>query len=276
MQKINLEKLLLKSINAAIKGGYSIMEVYRSDFLVEKKADKSPLTLADKNCNAIIEKELRETGIPILSEEGSSIPFSERKKWEYFWLVDPLDGTKEFIKQNGEFTVNIALICNGAPIMGVVYAPVKEELYFALKGLGSYKNILGINSISAYSGALTVDNLQELVLDSTKLPINHKRINYVMVGSRSHMSPETEAFFAEKEKEYGNVDVLAIGSSLKLCMVAEGKADAYPRYAPTMEWDTAAGHAIAKYAGFTVKQYNSSKDLTYNKEDLLNPWFLVN
>jgi len=262
---MKLKKLLRTAVNASIKGGDAIMKVYASDFEVEKKEDKSPLTLADKNCNEVIEADLAKTQIPILSEEGAKTPFSERKKWEYSWLVDPLDGTKEFVKRNGEFTVNIALIHNGTPIIGVIYVPVKQELYFALEGLGSYKT-------SRYS---TITDLEELISTSNKLPIDYGRDNYVMVGSRSHMSKETENFFAEKKKEYGNVEVMAVGSSLKLCMVAEGKADAYPRYAPTMEWDTGAGHAIAKFAGFSVKEYNSSDDIIYNKEDLLNPWFLV-
>ena len=191
--------------------------------------------------------------------------FSERKDWEYSWLVDPLDGTKEFVKRNGEFTVNIAMIHNGAPIMGVIYVPVKEELYFAMEGLGSYKSKM--NSV--------INNINSLILEAEKLPIDYKRKNYVIVGSRSHMSKETEIFFKEMKQKYGNVEVIAVGSSLKLCMVAEGKADAYPRYAPTMEWDTGAGDAICRMAGFQVVQYNSNKPVEYNKEDLLNPWFLV-
>ena len=263
---MNFHQLLKTAINASFEGGHAIMEVYASDFAVEHKDDKSPLTLADKNCNEVIEQHLKETGIPFLSEEGDKIPFSERKSWEYFWLVDPLDGTKEFVKRNGEFTVNIALIHNGNPVMGVIYVPVKEDLYFAMEGLGSYK--VNKNSV--------IENLETLIASSDKLPVNYKRENYVIVGSRSHMSAETEAFFEQKKKEHGSVEIIAVGSSLKLCMVAEGKADAYPRYAPTMEWDTGAGHAIAKYAGFYVNQYNSSEDVVYNKENLLNPWFLVN
>ena len=262
---MNLNALLVKAINASIKGGHAIMEVYASDFSVEHKDDKSPLTLADKNCNEVIENHLKGTDIPFLSEEGTKISYEDRKNWEYSWLVDPLDGTKEFVKRNGEFTVNIALIHNGNPIMGVIYVPVKEELYFSLEGLGSYK--INQNSV--------IEDLEALIALSDTLPIDYNRDNYVVVGSRSHMSPETETFFEEKKKEHGNVEVMAVGSSLKLCMVAEGKADAYPRYAPTMEWDTGAGHAIAKFAGFSVKQYNSSEDVVYNKEDLLNPWFLV-
>ena len=262
---MNFNELLIKAINASIKGGHAIMDVYASDFAVEHKDDNSPLTLADKNCNKVIENHLLGTDIPFLSEEGATITYSERKDWEYSWLVDPLDGTKEFVKRNGEFTVNIALIHNGNPIMGVIYVPVKEELYFAMQEIGSYK--VRVNSV--------IKNLETLIELSNSLPIDYKRENYVIVGSRSHMSAETEVFLDEMKKKHGDVKVLAVGSSLKLCMVAEGKADAYPRYAPTMEWDTGAGHAIAKYAGFSVKQYNSSEDVVYNKENLLNPWFLV-
>ncbi len=262
---MNFNELLLIAINASINGGHAVMEVYSSDFAVEHKDDKSPLTLADKNCNQVIENYLKSTRIPLLSEEGIKISYQERKVWEYSWLIDPLDGTKEFIKRNGEFTVNIALIHKGKPIIGVVYVPVKKELYFGMKDLGSYKFI----------GDSVINNIENLIKSSDKLPINYNRENYVIVGSRSHMSVETENFFKKMKEEHGNIEVMAVGSSLKICMVAEGKADAYPRYAPTMEWDTGAGHAIAKFAGFSVKQYNSSKEVTYNKKNLLNPWFLV-
>ena len=261
-----MQKLLKTAINASIEGGHAIMKVYASEFSVEHKEDKSPLTLADKNCNEVIESFLKNTNIPILSEEGAKIPYSVRKDWEYSWLVDPLDGTKEFIKRNGEFTVNIALIHEGNPVMGVIYVPVKEDLYFALDGMGSYKKSSCVD---------TIDDLENLISVSCSLPIKLERDSYVVVGSRSHMSKETEAFFDQKKIDYGNVEVMAVGSSLKLCMVAEGKADAYPRYAPTMEWDTGAGDAICRMAGFQVLQYNSDKPIEYNKEDLLNPWFLV-
>ena len=263
--KMNMNELLIKAINASIKGGQAIMDVYASDFAVEHKDDESPLTLADKNCNEVIEHHLLGTDIPFLSEEGAKIPYKERKEWEYSWLVDPLDGTKEFIKRNGEFTVNIAMIHNGMPIMGVIYVPVKKELYFAMKGLGSYK----------VSRSSMIDSLDDLVSKSDKLPINYKRNNYVVVGSRSHMSEETEQFFEQKKNEHVGVEFMAVGSSLKLCMVAEGKADCYPRYAPTMEWDTGAGHAIVKMAGFSVMQYKTKEEIIYNKKELLNPWFLV-
>ena len=263
---MRFNELLKTAINASIEGGHAIMKVYASEFSVEHKDDQSPLTLADKNCNEVIESFLKNTNIPILSEEGAKIPYSERKDWEYSWLVDPLDGTKEFIKRNGEFTVNIALIHEGNPVMGVIYVPVKEDLYFALDGMGSYKKSFCVD---------TIDDLENLISLSCSLPIKSERDSYIVVGSRSHMTKETEMFFEKKKQEHGNVEVMAVGSSLKLCMVAEGKADSYPRYAPTMEWDTAAGDAICRMAGFRVLQYNSDKPVEYNKEDLLNPWFLV-
>ncbi len=265
MNKLKFNELLKIAINAAIEGGQEIIKVYKTDFNVKIKEDNSPLTLADKNCNLIIENYLKNTEMPILSEEGSKINYSERKKWKYYWLVDPLDGTKEFIKRNGEFTVNIALIDEDSPILGVVYAPVTKALYFSSKDIGSYKAICHKK----------IENLAKLVSNSAQLPLNKKKLYYTIVGSRSHMSLETEQFIAEKRRQYGKIDILSIGSSLKICMVAEGKADAYPRYAPTMEWDTAAGHAIARFAGFTIKQYNTSQEIKYNKEKLLNPWFLV-
>ncbi|MAR39691.1 MAG: 3'(2'),5'-bisphosphate nucleotidase [Flavobacteriales bacterium] len=263
---MRFNELLKTAINASIEGGHAIMKVYASEFSVEHKDDQSPLTLADKNCNEVIESFLKNTHIPILSEEGAKIPYLERKDWEYSWLIDPLDGTKEFIKRNGEFTVNIALIHKGHPVMGVIYVPVKEDLYFALDGMGSYKKSFCVD---------TIDDLENLISLSCSLPIKSERDSYIVVGSRSHMTKETEMFFEKKKQEHGNVEVMAVGSSLKLCMVAEGKADSYPRYAPTMEWDTAAGDAICRMAGFRVLQYNSDKPVEYNKEDLLNPWFLV-
>ena len=262
---MNVYKFLKIAINASINGGNAIMEIYKTEFEVSYKKDESPLTLADRNCNEVIEKFLINTGIPILSEEGRDIAYSERKFWKYFWLVDPLDGTKEFVNRNGEFTVNLALIRDGSPIMGVVYVPVKGELYFAIEEMGSYKVTLNSN----------VEDVDVLIKKSFKLPIDYKREKFVIVGSRSHMSKETELFFEEKRRENKHIDIISVGSSLKLCLVAEGKADIYPRYAPTMEWDTAAGHAIVMYAGFSVKKYNSSEHLTYNKESLINPWFLV-
>lgn len=252
-----MEDLVALTIEAAVAAGKEIMEVYDSDFAVEHKADQSPLTLADKKGHLKIMEFLKDTDYPVLSEEGKHLPYSERKKWNRFWLVDPLDGTKEFVKRNGEFTVNIALIENGVPVMGVIYVPVKDTLYHGSE-----------------TGAFKIENY---TTDPSKkaLPLPKENRSYTVVGSRSHMSAETEAFFEEMKQKHGDVEVLAVGSSLKLCMVAEGKADAYPRYAPTMEWDTGAGDAIARAAGFQVLQYQSDQALLYNKEELLNPWFIV-
>ena len=246
------------AIEGAVAAGNEILEVYKSDFSVESKDDKSPLTLADKRGHLKILSYLENTPYPILSEEGKHLSYDERKKWKRFWLVDPLDGTKEFIKRNGEFTVNIALVENGIPIMGVIYVPVKDTLY-----VGSEEGAFKYEAYTAGSSR------------KEALPLPKGNRSYTVVGSRSHMSPETENFFEEKKKEHGEVEVIAIGSSLKLCMVAEGKADAYPRYAPTMEWDTGAGHAIVLAAGFNITKYKSIEPLVYNKKELMNPWFLV-
>ena len=259
-----MTNLIDLAIRAAIEGSKEILEVYNSDFAVEHKDDKSPLTLADKNAHKAISKILEESGLPILSEEGRSIPFEERSQWEQFWMVDPVDGTKEFVKRNGEFTVNIALISNDSPVLGVIHVPVSGNLYVG-GGEGAFL-------IEGCQEAVTYD---QCVAQGQKLPSKDSERPYTMVGSRSHMSDETMAFMDEKKAEHGEVQIMAVGSSLKLCMVAEGKADSYPRYAPTMEWDTAAGHAICNAAGFQVYQYNSNVELQYNKEDLLNPWFLV-
>lgn len=261
------EVLLLAAINAALKGGQKILDVYNNEqTVVEIKSDNSPLTQADFKSNTAIMGELNKTGIPVLSEEGKKIPFEERSAWTMLWIVDPLDGTKEFIKRNGEFTVNIALVENGSPELGVIYVPVTGDLYFAANGIGSFK--------IACAPDASVENLHALIAEANKLPLENNR-PFTIVGSRSHMTEETSAFIASIEKEQGQVQILSRGSSLKICMVAEGLADIYPRFAPTMEWDTAAGHAIAKFAGHEMYLHDQNKPLVYNKADLLNPWFIV-
>ncbi len=242
--------------NVAKLAGEKILEIYESDsFEEEVKSDNSPLTKADKEAHLIIKKELEKTGIPILSEEGKAIDFEERKNWEKFWMVDPLDGTKEFINKNGEFTVNIALIEKRTPTIGVVYCPAKDWLYYS-DGIASYKEYV--------HG------------EKKQLPIIEKRENLIVVGSRSHSSPETEAYVWELKQNTGKeIDFISMGSSLKFCLVAEGKADVYPRLAPTMEWDTAAAHAVAKTAGCEVVQFETNTPIVYNKENLQNPFFVV-
>jgi len=261
---MNRKDWLIQIINAAIEGGKEILEVYNSNFAVEQKEDKSPLTEADKRAHIAIIKRLEKTHLPILSEEGEQVSFAERKKWKKFWMVDPLDGTKEFIKRNGEFTVNIALIENGEATMGVIYVPVKSTLYFA------DDKAFKIEIESPYEG-----NIETLINQSQILPIENERINYVVVGSRSHMSKETEEFIKLQKEKYKEVNILSKGSSLKLCMIAEGAADVYPRFAPTMEWDTAAGQAIVRASGAKTINWETKELVTYNKENLLNPWFLV-
>ncbi len=235
---------------AANQASEEILKIYdSSDFDVELKSDNSPLTKADRASHKVIEEVLKESDIPILSEEGKNIPFEERSNWEYFWMVDPIDGTKEFIKRNGEFTVNIALIHGNTPVLGVVQVPVSGDVFTAVKGKGAQKNgeVITVNSCD-----ITDANLR-------------------VVASRSHMSDETREYM----EQLNDPVIVSKGSSLKLLMVAEGEADIYPRFAPTMEWDTAAAHIVVEEAGGEVLQKESMQPVQYNKKDLLNPWFLV-
>ena len=263
------KNLLLEAINASLRAGEKILEVYNSeDYEIQFKEDESPLTLADSKADNLISEMLSVTGIPYFSEEGKRTPFEERSGWERYWLVDPLDGTKEFIKRNGEFTVNIALIEKQTPVMGVVFVPVYKKLYFAEKQTGSYK----IENV-AEKGIFS--SFDKLLARAKKIESNRVIENFRIVGSRSHLSPETSEYFKKLQQQYGEAEVVTKGSSLKICLVAEGKADIYPRLGPTMEWDTAAGHAIALYADCSVLQFDSGESLVYNKPDLLNPWFIV-
>jgi 3'(2'), 5'-bisphosphate nucleotidase len=278
---VDLKPYILRSIQAAIAAGKAINEVYHSkDFGVEYKSDKSPLTLADQKSHDIIVNGLRELDIPILSEEGKDTPYAQRKDWKRFWVVDPLDGTKEFIKRNGEFTVNIALVENSCPVLGTIFVPDRNTLYFAARDFGAYKLQDGsIGDLLRTRQDSTEDIqtvLDQIVGQSIRLPAkDQKRKSLTIVGSRSHKTAELEAYVEEKRKAFGDVEFISAGSSLKICLVAEGRADVYPRLGPTMEWDTAAGQAIAEYAGASVYQYDTSKPLIYNKEDLHNPWFIV-
>ncbi len=268
MEIKDLTKHLEIAIRASLDAGKAIMKVYESsDFGTEQKSDDSPLTKADKDSNEVILSYLKETEIPIISEENKTMDYEVRKDWNICWMVDPLDGTKEFIKKNGEFTVNIALVTHGEPILGVIYAPVTKELYFAnVKESSSYKIIVD------YSGELP-KNLFAAAnrISTTNVSNNEIRV----VGSRSHMNDKTENFIKTLEKEQKEVTIVSKGSSFKFCLVAEGKADIYPRFAPTMEWDTAAGHAICKALGYKVENLETNTELAYNKENLLNPFFLV-
>ncbi len=251
---MELEKLLEIAKKAASVAGTEIMKIYQSgNFSIEAKSDDSPLTMADKAAHIKIVNLLKETEIPILSEEGRDITYEERSKWEYFWMVDPLDGTKEFIKKNGEFTVNIALIHKGKSILGVVYPPVIGEMYWGSEGQGAFKETNG--------------EMQKL--NTTKKSLKATVVN--VVASRSHMSPETEEYLSK----FDQPNIVSKGSSLKFLLVASGEADVYPRFAPTMEWDTAAAHAIVSEAGGRIVLEDEITPLTYNKQSLINPSFIA-
>ncbi len=256
------------AIQAAIEAGDAIMEVYGSgDFGVESKKDDSPLTLADKKAHAIIISLLEETVIPVLSEEGSSIPYEVRKHWTRFWLVDPLDGTKEFIRRNGEFTVNIALVEAGICSFGVVFAPVLNELYLGIPERGAFR---------CTKPKYFDQPLDYLLQFSDRLPVSDPSDHqFRLVASRSHYNQETQDYVNSLDTGKKQIRLVNRGSSLKLCMVASGEADIYPRLGPTMEWDTAAAHAVVKASGKNVYEIISGNELIYNKENLLNPYFVV-
>jgi 3'(2'), 5'-bisphosphate nucleotidase len=266
--------MLKTIIETALKAGAAIMEIYAKDFQIEYKDDKSPLTEADTASNKIIvETLLAKTPYPIISEEEKEVPYDIRSKYARYWLIDPIDGTKEFIKRNGEFTVNIALIENGAPIMGVVYAPVIKELYFADKEKGAYK----ASGIKPSDAAPKVHAERVELQKGMNSPVVQgvKKTKIKVVASKSHLSPETKDYIEKLKEKYDKVEVVSKGSSLKLCMVADGTADVYPRFAPTMEWDTGAGQAICEIAGYKVVNYPDMTPLRYNRKNMLNGWFIV-
>ena len=249
LKDIDLEKI----VTIAKKASDAIMQIYKTDFTVNHKEDNSPLTEADTKANEIICSQLEKLypNIPIISEENKQIEYETRQKWKYYWCIDPIDGTKEFIKKNGEFTINIALIHKNTPILGVVYAPVIDEIYKAKKGEGAFKNG------------------ERLPLKTNK----HPKEKLHVVASKSHLSKETQEFINRLETK--EIEQITKGSSLKLCMVATGEADIYPRLAPTMEWDTAAADAIVRETSKMTYQFDTGIPLVYNKKNLLNPWFVV-
>ncbi len=274
-----LRTLLLRAIQTALHAGYRIMMIYDTDFHIWQKHDKSPLTTAECYAHEIVTKLLRSTQIPVLSEKNKDIPFHTRSTWDVFWLIDPLDGTKEFIKKNGEFTVNIALIMNHEPVLGVIFAPYMNLLYFTDNNKVTYK----LEKNFQMAGLLDNDLFDVFACEITayfsqckKLPLpqpsNHP---YTIVGSRSQDTSELEIYKHEKTASIKNVEYVSIGSSLKFCVVAEGLADEYHRTGPTMEWATAAGHVIAKCARAQVVQPETGLPLLYNKESLKNPNFIV-
>lgn len=262
-----MKNLLKTAILAATEAGQEILKIYENPIAVEIKDDNSPLTLADKHANTVINHHLEPLGIPIISEENKQTAYEVRKGWNRCWIVDPLDGTKEFIKRNGEFTVNIALVEDGKPVLGVIYVPVTKELYVGdVKSKKAWK--ITVDGDTDYLASLNDENEIK--------PSSSRSKNVVrVVGSRSHMSDDTLNYIEELKKEYKNVEIVSKGSSLKFCLVAEGEADVYPRFAPTMEWDTAAGQAICKAVGLDVIDKGTGKPMVYNRQNLLNNHFLV-
>lgn len=266
MEKFEPQSLLKPAIRAALEAGEAIMKVHRSRELeVEYKEDESPVTLADKEASRVIIEMLTPYGFPFLSEEEAFPTYEERQKWGYFWMIDPLDGTKEFIRNGDDFTVNIALIDKNQPVLGVIYVPVTGYLYFGSADKGAYRTA-NADTLSA----------EQIFAKGVQLPLENQHEKFTLVGSLSHMNKETSAYFDKLMEEKGkeNVDVIIRGSSLKMCMVAEGTADCYPRLSNIMEWDTAAGHAICEASGCEVTQWNG-KPMIYNKEDFYQPWFRV-
>jgi 3'(2'), 5'-bisphosphate nucleotidase len=262
-----MNEYLKTAIKASLAAGTEIMKVYNEeDFQVEVKSDKSPLTIADKRANEVINAYLKPLGIPIISEENEEISYKERKQWKECWIVDPLDGTKEFIKKNGEFTVNIALVSEGRPQMGVIFAPALKTLYFAVVSEGKAFKLSVPDEVVDPNVILNLSEEIQPQVNSDCIKI---------VGSRSHMNDETIKFIDDLKSAEKEVQVVSKGSSLKFCLLAEGEAHLYPRFGPTMEWDTAAGQAICEAVGFFCKFSDSGKRISYNRENLRNDNFLV-
>lgn len=248
--------LLVKTVEEA---GKAILEIYNSeDMGIEIKGDESPLTRADKAAHHVIAAALESTGLPVLSEEGRDISYDERSAWKQFWMVDPLDGTKEFIKKNGEFSVNIALIENGVPIFGAVHIPVSGRTFIGGEG----------------HPAIVIDGNSEKPLKIKDTPTSLDTMkglkNIRVVASRSHLNEDTQNFMDSLDSP----EIVSMGSSLKFMAIADEQADVYPRFAPTMEWDTAAAHAVARSLGYRVLRLDDMEELSYNKENLLNPYFI--
>jgi 3'(2'), 5'-bisphosphate nucleotidase len=263
--------LLKLSVNAALKAGEEILRIYNTDFDVVTKSDNTPVTEADKASGKCIGIELAASGIPVISEEEDILDYSVRKSWKSVWIVDPLDGTKEYIKRNGEFAVNIALVENGRPVIGVIYAPVVKEIYYGCIGYGSYK-IIQHDLITE----LTKKNIADYLMDFGKrLPLQKPPKSYTLVASRSHLSREVNTRIRQLEKVYGQIDIISVGSSIKQCWVAEGKAHEYPRFGTTMEWDTAAGQCILEQAGSELVDYETGSPMIYNKENMKNSFFIA-
>ena len=265
-----IEELVLMAIKASVKAGFQIMQVYRSKhFNIRSKEDNTPVTNADMASHELIKNFLRKSTLPILSEEAANIPFTDRNNWDSYWLVDPLDGTKEFIKKNDEFSVNIALMKKQHPVAGIIYSPSYQDLYFSAPGKGVFK----INCSNLIIDK--TEDLSDLLEISAKLTPAENKNSITVITSKSHQSKEVKKYISSLKKKWPKIDLITKGSALKFGLIAEGKADVYPRFGTTMEWDTAAGHALFNELGFEVTDVETGKPLGYNKPDLRNPWFIA-
>jgi len=265
------KELLKLAITAAFKAGEEILKIYSTDFYVETKSDNTPVTLADKASGECITNILTTSNIPVISEEEEILDYSIRKTWPRVWIVDPLDGTKEYVKRNGEFAVNIALVENNKPVIGIIYAPVIKDIYFAYTGGGSFK-ITQHDMIVE----LTKKNITEHLFEfAKKLPAQKLPKTYTVVGSRSHLSRDINDHVDKLRNLYGEVDMISVGSSIKQCWVAEGKAHEYLRYGTTMEWDTAAGQCILEEAGCQLIDLETNLPMVYNRENMHNNYFIA-
>ena len=268
----DVKKILLTyQFNAAVKAGAAIMQVYKhsDDYDIGIKSDSSPITVADRLAHKAIKDALGHTRIPILSEEGREMLYDERRNWDLFWLVDPLDGTVEFIKGNNEFTVNIALMENNVCAASVVYVPYLGKMYLADRGAGSFvKEGVTPDAQADYSYDRIIDGLQ-------RLPLRESANDRLRIAvSRSHQTPETGEYIRRARESHPDAEVVEQGSSYKFCLLAEGSVDCYFRTTRTYEWDTAAGELILSEAGGTSRSLPDGAPLCYNKEDLSNPWFV--
>ncbi len=259
------------ALPACLRAGARILEIYEDsgNLTVDLKSDNTPIIIADRDAHDIIKSYLSQTRIPLLSEEGREMRFDERREWDMFWLVDPLDGTREFIKGNNEFTVNIALVVNNRPVVGVIYVPYFEKIYFCEKGHGSFVKTGVVPDPAAEC------SYEEVFAGAVRLPLHGKRNDPLRIAvSRSHRNEETDRHVAALRELHPAAEIVEQGSSYKFCMLAEGEVDYYARTTGTYEWDTAAGEVILSEAGGTTKSLPDLEKFAYNKESLLNPWFV--
>lgn len=268
---MDYQHLLKLAVKAAFRAGEEILKIYTTDFQVETKSDNTPVTHADRSSGKRISEILEISKIPVISEEETVADYTIRKNWKHVWIVDPLDGTKEYVKRNGEFAVNIALVEGGKPVIGVIYAPVLKDLYFGCSDVGSFK-VTQNDMVLELSKNNLPDNLFKY---AKRLPIQKLPKDYTVVANRSHLNKEINEHIEDLKTVYGKVNMINIGSSIKQCWVAEGKAHEYPRFGITMEWDTAAGQCILEESGNKLIDLTTDLPMRYNKENMRNNFFIA-